>query len=69
MMDLSQDSQNHKFKVDSTLLKFFFKTVKEGDFEEIVSTAERLKFDLKMAEDENEQNVCFWVALIKNDDM
>ncbi len=61
------DHNNNEFVIDRTIVKMFLKKVKEGDLDEIKNELEKLNYQLKDLEDENEQNFLTYAALINND--
>jgi predicted nucleic acid-binding OB-fold protein len=67
----SQNSESTKlpgYQLDTTLIKIFLNSVKEGDLQEIKNNIEKYSFDVKVIKDSQyEQNALFYAALIKDD--
>ena len=54
--------------LDTTLIKIFLNTVKEGDLAAIINEIEKYRFDVKLIKDSQyDQNALFYAALIKDD--
>ena len=55
--------------IDTTLIKIFLNTVKEGDLQLIIQEINKYHFDVKLLKDSQyDQNALFYAALIKNDE-
>lgn len=56
------------YQLDTTLIKIFLNTVKDGDLQEIKNNIEKYNFDVRYIKDSQyEQNALFYAALIKDD--
>jgi hypothetical protein len=54
--------------LDTTLIKIFLNTVKEGDLQQIINEIEKYSFDVRYIKDSQyDQNALFYAALIKDD--
>ena len=55
--------------IDTTLIKIFLNTVKEGDLQLIIQEINKYHFDVRQLKDSQyDQNALFYAALIKNDE-
>ncbi len=55
-------------QMDSTLVKIFLNTVKEGNLNNIITDIDKYGFDVKIIKDvQYSQNALFYAALIKDD--
>jgi hypothetical protein len=66
--NFSNTIEQPKFQVDTTLIKIFMNTVKDGDLQQIRQEIEKYHFDVKMIKDSQyDQNALFYAAVIKDD--
>jgi hypothetical protein len=57
------------YQLDTTLIKIFLNSVKEGNLQSIKNDIEKYNFDVKAIKDSQyEQNALFYAALINNDE-
>lgn len=62
-------TQPSGFHLDTTLIKIFLNSVKDGDLQTIRNNIEKYNFDVRVIKDSQyEQNALFYAALIKDDD-
>ena len=55
-------------QMDSTLIKIFLNTVKEGNLPNIIADIEKYRFDVRHIKDQQySQNALFYASLIKED--
>jgi hypothetical protein len=55
-------------QVDSTIIKLFLNSIKDGNLQGIKSSIEKYNFDVKAVRDPQlEQNVLFYAAVIPDD--
>ena len=60
------DLEGHQ--IDNTLIKIVLNSVQDGDLSVIKQNAQKFNLDMnKLIEKENNQNACFFMALVKND--
>lgn len=55
------------FVINKTLINYFFKVVKEGNLDLIKNELVKLNCEISILEDDNEQNVLTFAALINDD--
>lgn len=57
-----------QYQVDSTIIKMFLASIKEGNLQTIKNNIEKYNFDVKMIKDSQyDQNALFYAALIPDD--
>jgi hypothetical protein len=65
---LGYSSASSQPQMDSTLIKIFLNTVKDGNLATIISDIEKYRFDVRYIRDQQySQNALFYAALIKDD--
>jgi hypothetical protein len=65
---LGYSSTGSQPQMDSTLIKIFLNTVKDGNLANIISDIEKYRFDVRHIRDQQySQNALFYAALIKDD--
>lgn len=60
--------EKQNYQVDPTLIKMFLSIVKEGNLQTIIKELDKFPVDVKQIKDQQyDQNVLFYAALIKED--